>query len=558
MSNKRWGCPWHGLVEDGGLQTPAGRLYIGYPSHGDTHLIDFGMPAVDTPAEHQARGMTWLNKAIISGGRLHGKQLPEGSWIYRDSNEENWLVTTDLHGSSDALPSRQVKLTRFGVLGGEKIEHSYSVPCPDFRADIDAAYASEPVPGYTCRMFSAHPRGEGAIFRIGGGNHSQQYPTSSWLQVQLSGPANNCSISISILRSASQTRGLHSETGEPDFGMRSTDKLYPGIEKIYSGVAEPPECESTTAEVDMSPIAAEPGISHPHDDLEDWQYEPAGPGVYEERLDGVIIGLAYKPGGDIAEITASVSRSGTVSVSAERSWSNPKVTYFNELFWVGGTENPVPLCRSSGEEPIYEAGFYSKRTTRSVSVSVEVSISLDGVVQDSDLYEYSYTISTDDRVDTEYSDLWWAYNVTNKSRAWTNTASHNGQEFSRSYEDLSYKIFSHAINPAPQWSESPLSPTNLSVTVPEIEELMDATGRLDAVRGLRGDGGDVGWFSIIIEPVVFANGAYGLRRTFQHSKTHRPTVVTPTGAKTAPEGDYASYNPITGEVARSTDRVNWI
>lgn len=549
MSNTRWGCPWHGLVEDGALQTPAGAPYIGYPSHGDTHLVDFGMPAVDTPPEHQARGMTWLNKAIISGGRLHGKQLPPGSWIWRDDNDENWLVTTDLHGSSDALPSRQVKLTRFGVLGGEKIEHAYSVPCPDFRADIDAAYASEPVPGYRCHMFSTHPRGEGAIFRIGGGSQAHQYPTSSWLQVQLSGTANNCSISISILRSASQTRGLHSETGEPDFGMRRTDNLYPGTEKIYSDPTSPPECEPTTVETDMSPSAEYPGQnSH----LEDWHYEPAGSGVYEERLDGVIIGLVYKPGGDIAEITASVSRSGTVSVSAERSWSNPKVTYFNEVLWVGGTENPVPLCIGAGEN--YEAGFYSKQITRSVSVSVEVSVSLDGVVQDSDLYEYSYTISTEGRVDTEYSHA-FAYTVTNYSRDWTNTASHNGQTFTRSYENPNYLTFTDVINPAPQWSESRLSPTNLSVTVPEIEELMDATGPEDAIRGLRGDGG---WLSIIIEPVVFANGAYGLRRTFQHSKTHRPTVVTPTGAKTAPEGDYASFNPITGQVARSSNRVNWI
>lgn len=547
-----WGCPWHGLIKNGQLHLPEGKtLAWPQPTNGDTHLIDFGVPAVDTPAEQSAEGMLWLNKAIICGRTIHGVQLPEGSWIYRDSNEENWLVTTDLHGSSAALPSRQVKLTRFGVLGGEKIEHTYSVPCPDFRADIDAAYVSEPVPGYMCHMFSARPRGGGAIFRVGGGDQSYQYPTSSWLQVQLSGPADNCSIDISILRSAEQTKGVRLDQGVDDFGV-SKGHFYQrfSVVDLSDDRGEPPECGGTLVQQRI----IEPSSNY--NSTEEYFVTIERPGISIEGVSGVIIGMVYRADGGVSEITASLKRTVSASVSLSRESDWPTRTYD----WAHSPD--LSYCVSSIKEET--TGFYSRSMVQSASFKAEVSISLNGVESISDSYEYSYEVSDS----AELRDMVFerpvlgAYGV-----GWseiTNSVSGPGGRQSHTYNSETagqYAMPPHFSGSQPALpaarQSGGLSAASLAIRVADVES-MDLSSYYYS-RGpypaLMGDPGSS--FGMDIRPVVYANGVYGIIRVSDEGTASHPQVVTPDGTKTAPEGRYASYNPLTGEVARSTNRVNW-
>lgn len=100
-----WGCPFHGVVEDGNQLTLPNSTMMTWPvdlNSGDTYPIRIaGLPAISrSPAEaadDAARGFEWRTDAIFAGRRaIHGYQPGFGNFdfVYIDSLKRVWAVTS--------------------------------------------------------------------------------------------------------------------------------------------------------------------------------------------------------------------------------------------------------------------------------------------------------------------------------------------------------------------------------------------------------------------------------------------------------------------------------
>lgn len=177
-----WGCPWHGLVKGGQLQLPNGTsMAYRQPSGGDTTLVAHpdAQGAAGLSVEQQAAaaeaGMQWWDRAIISGGQLHG-QGAWLSWLYIDPTGAVWMV--DLEDSGTTL---RITLDRFGVLGGAPQKYTYSVPTP-----LES-------PGGRLTVRHTTKTGDKAVISNAG-------PTGggAWAEVLLSGPGGSCAIATEV------------------------------------------------------------------------------------------------------------------------------------------------------------------------------------------------------------------------------------------------------------------------------------------------------------------------------------------------------------------------
>ena len=86
-----FGMPWHGTFSPTGLTLPNGTLRTEWPGgtdQGDTHYINFGMPAPPAAsAADIAAGRTWKNDIILTGTNKYyapgGLGIGNKSWVYR-------------------------------------------------------------------------------------------------------------------------------------------------------------------------------------------------------------------------------------------------------------------------------------------------------------------------------------------------------------------------------------------------------------------------------------------------------------------------------------------
>lgn len=225
----QWGCPWHGLVKGSRLALSSGtNMFFPQPTGsrewqaGSTALIQHpAAPAVvrssEDAAADAAAGRQWWNKAIIAGDSLHGRQL--GGWLYIDPAGAVWLVTTTLSELQAAGGICQVKLKRFGVLGGKPEEYTYNVAVPDMG---QAGPAMEQASGYLAlTRFHTNKTGSAAVFEvaaeflpltIGGANAPWGHCPCGWIEVQLSGAGAECVPVIQTLKTRAETLGAASLT----------------------------------------------------------------------------------------------------------------------------------------------------------------------------------------------------------------------------------------------------------------------------------------------------------------------------------------------------------
>lgn len=228
------GCPFHGLVEAGKLTLPNNEE-IDYPqpgggdydyNPGDTLRIAVpGAPGANRTAEQQAtdaaNGWQWWDQAILGGQDriLHGQALGAGSWIYVDAAGTRWLVKGSAFGgwfNLQAAHQFDVQIHRFGEFGADAEEYTVSATLSDWQQ-------SSPNLGsqYNWALLSVvdtTPSGDRAIVMISsyaewpfGAVDHLHAQSLGYLLVEISGAGESTSMSITVLRSRSQTLGEYSE-----------------------------------------------------------------------------------------------------------------------------------------------------------------------------------------------------------------------------------------------------------------------------------------------------------------------------------------------------------
>jgi len=224
MTAPTWGCPYHGLVQDGKLPLSNGKTMPHPHKHdgsdnayvGSTTLIKHPLAAAiersdEEAAEDSKRGWQWWNQAIQGGGFLHGVRLPMLGWIYIDPAGECWLATVDILGASPALT-----LKRFGVLSGQALSYSYPLVLPDFGQSTPAVQQpSSASAGLTAKIYHATPTGTRAAVELSmdfagstfGENEAWRYRPVGWLEVTLSGVGAECKATVTTLYTRAQTLG---------------------------------------------------------------------------------------------------------------------------------------------------------------------------------------------------------------------------------------------------------------------------------------------------------------------------------------------------------------
>lgn len=122
LGGEKIGHPWHGLYRAdiekivtpaGGNIDPPGEV----PFNGDCYLVQIpGLPEPETTPGEAASGQTWLNYALVSDGRVYGKNI--GGPLYIDAAGRAWRLTIWLGGSRTSQTiTATVQATRFGEVG---------------------------------------------------------------------------------------------------------------------------------------------------------------------------------------------------------------------------------------------------------------------------------------------------------------------------------------------------------------------------------------------------------------------------------------------------------
>lgn len=185
-----FGCPFHGLVENGTLTLPGGQT-LDYPQptggldSGRTLLIkpDWA-PGGTTTTEQTTKGFSWEKYAVIGGenGVLHGQELGKGCWLWAEAPGKVWKVDASALtlGSPLSREGQEVSihLTRFGWIGSEppdgELERTITVLHPIF-SDLPTTvanpinylcdYRGVGLAAWTCSLADTHPtHGGQALF----------------------------------------------------------------------------------------------------------------------------------------------------------------------------------------------------------------------------------------------------------------------------------------------------------------------------------------------------------------------------------------------------------
>lgn len=519
MSAPVWGCPWHGLVTNGQLALPNGA-HMAWPQptgadrwmHGSTALL--AHPAAlaivrteDELAADAAAGMQWWDRAIIAGGTLHGRQLPDGAWIYIDPAGDRWLVTTTLGVEHIAGGTCTVMLQRFGVLGGTPLQYSYDVIVPDMGQ-------AEPYPEVAVgrvSLYHSAPTGGSAVFELATDMGSpaiapaQQYwrwRPVGWVSVTLSGPGPVCEIAVAVHKTRSQTLGVW-------------DQQYPDMTTERWWLESPGDGSGNRIVREQTP--GFPGSSA----LLAYQSRVVS-GETRESNTGYVVGV-YCAAGARSEIT--------LSESVVISYNEPAAIH----------EGPTEF---EPNDPV--SGSWS--AARSATATLRAEYRVDGVLA------AQYEISISEQSTTTGSI------AADGSRA---------RSFSAQAEFTPGGVFEDSGS-SPSWSGSlggGFYVDNIFISpAPDLASYFiwfDEAGS-ETMMGL---------CPIRLSAQMFsACRSYYDFDTAQARAVHMPEAATPAGSATLPEIDtespmatpwlftqhaYGSWNPITGEAARSLSPVCW-
>lgn len=133
MSEMRLGNPWHGAYSAAGLTLAGGMLHTEWmPSSsrpGDTHYVNFGMPAAPVPLAHEAaQGMVWKNDMVLTGlnknwSPINGLAIGQNAWIYKASDGTVFKLSIIINLSTGGV---QVYGRKFG--GTDALMLSFTIP----------------------------------------------------------------------------------------------------------------------------------------------------------------------------------------------------------------------------------------------------------------------------------------------------------------------------------------------------------------------------------------------------------------------------------------------
>ena len=316
-----WGCPWHGLVNDGvlkidaggGLQMPWPELRGAPPYAGRSTLVQVpGLPEIvrtsEQQQEDQKEGRQWWNKALLAGDppQLHGKQL-QGDWLYLDPKNNPWLVEFPRNMAATVGRELTITLKRFGVLSGKPKERQVKVIVPPTGQGAPA-FSQIPENELRLRVWHVHPQGRAAIIAITWQPSDLRMPEVrgyrgwpiyerplGYLELTIAGGADDFLAGLQLIRSRQDVAGTFDERffDMPAQRMRLQ--------------------QSVRRENDTSDTSACTGS---YDIVREWTWTPdpqGNRGIYAQAFDltskqtDLILSLFYKPDGTIGELTLDIT-----------------------------------------------------------------------------------------------------------------------------------------------------------------------------------------------------------------------------------------------------------
>jgi|GEM_PF-6279651 len=382
-----WGCPWHGLVVNEQLELSTGEFLPW--SLGQALPVQIGtaceirvpgLPLPETTEADALAGRLWRNTALLAGCSLHGRALPFNAWIYIAPDSSPWLVKPTFSPALGLPTSGSIRIERFGVLGGAPEIYEYSLSLPDFEQSGDG-----PAVTGVCRHH-VKPDGSGALFMIynspsSGDSSAPQTWTHplGFFEIRLSGAPSELTITLETLRSRDETISSPVEVvnNPPLVGL--VQELVSETE--YEG-EEYPVCNGTF-EVRNDLVIRAADEDDPPAIIEEFR---VGAGSRTVEHPGYIVSLFYGSDGGIHEVSAGQSFASNWNADA------PTVAQLQpQIDSYGATPNDVTgACMAIGIVPVQPIRFRIEQTSTFAATARQFYL-LDGEEVVSRTVEYEDT-----------------------------------------------------------------------------------------------------------------------------------------------------------------------
>ena len=313
-----WGCPWHGKIQGGRLELPDGTeaqhngepLQVRQPG-GLVNFLSGKCTPVSMPgatgsdeSEPDENGQHFRKTALLASDQVNGIELPAGSWIYHDSDGENWLITCNLHGFSPASPNsvlRSITARPFGRIAQPGQEPPAPVTrfftAPQVVTNLNWSAIS---PRYF--QVASSQTGSRVCFGLYVVQGPQGHVPRAFLELELSGPGNDLTITPRWAKTFEEAGGTPGGGSIPYRDYRYTTELTGWIE--VTPPAEYPSCgglwESKTNYVETDDVIS----------LSLWVRSAIAPGshVADFSFYDVAIGAFYNDAGQIDFIYMNAKR----------------------------------------------------------------------------------------------------------------------------------------------------------------------------------------------------------------------------------------------------------
>lgn len=399
-----WGNPWHGYVQGDVLTLPnatarshpqpSGAYHWEYTA---AHLLQVpGVPPVSRGTAEAAAdagaGRDWRTYALLSGstGRLYGKALGRGRFVYVDPAGDRWLIDASaldlkVWSPSTVPASVQIPVRRFGVVGLTSAPTTYTVSVPDLGQAGTPIYSdSNTETGFfDSSLYSLHPQGGAAIFML----HYQctaAWPANrfpcGWYELRISGPGSNPTLSIHLLHGRLETlggSGSVSESVSP--GLRYS--LYSKTTFDQTGPSAAPACVGDRTVTINAALWHEPYLPE-EDYVERWQPSTGQRGVgfgadysvsIAQSYAGMVLAVWYDKAGNRQALTLDMAYSFEALGTGSGGGSSASAVTEYSFVAVGGgceavieTDTPYSLTLSRTDSAAESIMFTVRRNGISI------------------------------------------------------------------------------------------------------------------------------------------------------------------------------------------------
>lgn len=223
----RFGCPWHGPIQDGQLTLPNDEsMPYRQPAGnddgdraGDTLLqrMPWAQSISPSPEDVEA-GRQWTDYALLCGGRkqLHGQEL--SGWIYAAPDGTPWWIdVSSLYSRSITSGFAATWRARpFGRIGKGATWRSFEVLLPDTGQSTPSLTGT-----LSAYLHDITPDGSKAIFEIllrpsssPGGSINRVFPVGYWLLTLSGQPGEDLVADLSVLVTRAEALGSVSDDNQ--------------------------------------------------------------------------------------------------------------------------------------------------------------------------------------------------------------------------------------------------------------------------------------------------------------------------------------------------------